>query len=780
MFNPSDFIDKFREEAEERLQRLNEEYIKLESGAGDQDTMAVLLREAHTLKGSAKMVGLQNISTLAHRLEDILVAVRDGVLTAGGDVSDTVFRILDTIFLLTEKGDDRDFDVTPLVDSVEELLIHASGGGGEERRSPDEAPSSTRSSEGARAPERECVEAAAASEGSGADTHDAGPAPRRSEESNGNGKQDDSRVHQLDTIRVRSAKVDEILNLAGELVIYQNKTNGRAQDFKHLEKRIHQLGDLWRQFVSAFQEQGASNANKFFLKAQVDAISATMQSVRDLGDRIASGFYEDATRVDVLLHELHEAAMDIRMLPASYLFSSLPRAVRDLARTFGKEIDLVIEGEETRLDKRVLEEINDPLIHLFRNAVDHGIETPEERVALGKPRRGTIRIAAAHEGDRILLTVSDDGRGIDPERVKLAAIRKGIITRAEAESMSDHEAIYLIFRPGFSTAATVSDISGRGVGLDVVKLNVENNLRGHIEVQSEVGKGTTFTLTLPLTLAIIRALLVRVGSEVFAIPTTSIEETVILRRDAIFTIGEQRVLRLRGRNVPLSEVGEALGIASDAGSVIEEKPAIVVGVAGDRHAYIVDELIGEQPIVIKPLTALLKHVPNIAGTTVLGDGRLVLILNMSDLIRSSRERGARAMVDAEPHAPRGGTAVSAVRRVLVVEDSLTTRELEASILRAAGYEVEAARDGVEALELLMRNSFDLIVTDLQMPRMDGFELMRRLREDGRFKDIPVIVVSSLGTDEDRLKGLEMGADAYFVKRHFDQEGLLELVGRLVR
>ena len=767
MFNPSDFIDKFKEEADERLQRLNEEYINLEADPTNEESLAVLLREAHTLKGSAKMVGLQTVSTLAHALEDLLVGIRDGVMRPGGDVSEAVFSILDAMLMLAEKGDDKDFDAVPLLDSVKEIMMRA----GRSQSTPASSSSSTRRDTNEnRAAEPPLDEAKAECS-----------SPENGSESkvNGNGKGEEGKVHQLDTIRVKSAKVDEILNLAGELVIYQNKTNGRAQNFKRLEKRVHEVLDLWRQLENALDGEREANP---YLKTQLETLASALTSLKEMSDLIATSFYEDASRVDVLLHDLHEAAMDIRMLPASYIFSTLPRAVRDLARAFGKEIDLVIEGEETRLDKRVLEEINDPLIHLFRNAVDHGIETPEEREALGKPRRGTIKVEAAHEGDRIILRVSDDGRGIDPEKVKLSAIKKGIITRAEAESMTDQEAVYLIFKPGFSTAATVSDISGRGVGLDVVKLNVETNLRGHIQVESEPGKGTTFTLTLPLTLAIIRALLVRVRSEIFAIPTTSIEETVILSDDMLFRVGDQSILRLRGKNLPLSDIGAVLGVGSTAEGHVTGKPAIVVGVAGDRHAYVVDELIGEQPIVIKPLSSLLKKVPNIAGATILGDGRLVLILNMSDLVRNSKGRAAPVIESSEQpqRTPSSAPTKNERKRVLVVEDSLTTRELEASMLRAAGYDVDAARDGLEALELLARKTFDLVVTDLQMPRMDGFAFMKRLRADRRFKDIPVIVVSSLGSEEDKLKGLELGADGYFAKRHFDQEGLLDLVGKLVK
>lgn len=760
MLDMSKFIEKFKEEAEERLLRLNEDYITYETNPADGDSISRLLREAHTLKGSAKMVGLNNISKLAHKLEDLLVEMKNKKIEPKGENSDLVFQILDSLFLLVEKGNDDDFDLEVLLDSVDEVIFNAKNEKPEElhlRKKEEKKGYEKEKKEKARVPvEKESI---------------------NEEDST----KDDVKLHQLETIRVKASQVDKILNLVGELVIYHNKTIGRISSVKNYQKVIAQLTELWRQLKSALNTDAVPN---LYLKEQVNNVSSTIDKLRESEEEVFGKYIEDASRIDILLQDLHEVSMEIRMLPASYVFSAFPRAVRDLAKEYGKEIELEIEGEETKLDKRILEEINDPLIHILRNSVDHGIETSEEREALGKPRKGKIKLSASQEGDRILVRISDDGRGIDPKKVKLAAVKKGIISQAEADSMSDDEAIYLIFRKGFSTSATVSEVSGRGVGLDVVKFHIEDNLRGHIEVSSITGEGTTFILTLPLTLAIIRALMVTCGKQTFAIPTTNIEETVILKDGNIYSVGEQKVLRLRDRNINLVHLPSLLGVES-ASSTLERKPAIVVGVAGEKFAYAVDDLVGEQPIVIKSLGSILKKIPNIAGATVLGSGELVLILNVSDLVRNSKTSRSYIPLSSEKkqflnkETAEKNLKSEKKKKILVVEDSLTTRELEVNILKTAGYEAFGVKDGLEAIEALSGDYYDLVLTDVQMPRMNGFELIKKLRSDKRYDNLPVVIVSSLGSDEDRLKGLEIGADGYFVKRHFDQGSLLDLVGRLV-
>jgi two-component system chemotaxis sensor kinase CheA len=465
--------------------------------------------------------------------------------------------------------------------------------------------------------------------------------------------------------------------------------------------------------------------------------------------------------------------MQLRMLPVSTIFSTFPRAVHDLARDFGKEVELIIEGADTELDKKVLEEINDPLIHIMRNAMDHGIESPEARVEAGKPRVGTIRMAARQEGDHIVIEVSDDGAGIDPDRVRMAAVRKGYISENEAVAMSDREATYLIFESGFSTAQIITEISGRGVGMDVVRQFVVERLKGSLDVHSELGKGSTFRLTIPLTLAIIRALLMRVGDRTFAIPTASIEETLRVAPQEVLKAEGHQVIRRQRRTVPLVRLGDILGVEHvPSGGKI---PIATIGFSGHRMGFIVDSFVGEQQIVIKTLGSHLKRVENVAGVTVLGAGEVVVILNVPDLMDNARSRSGLRVREGRVEKRKGP------KRILICEDSFTTRELERSIFEAAGYDVEVAMDGAQGLAKLRQGlKADAVVTDVQMPNMTGFELTKAIKTDTALMHTPVIIVTSLERDEEKSEGIDAGADAYITKSVFNQDTLLETVERLIR
>ncbi|MDO9108425.1 MAG: hybrid sensor histidine kinase/response regulator, partial [Coriobacteriia bacterium] len=486
-------------------------------------------------------------------------------------------------------------------------------------------------------------------------------------------------------------------------------------------------------------------------------------------------YSDDVSRTSVVITDLQEQGMRLRMLPVSTVFQAFPRAVRDLAHSFKKDVELVIEGGDTELDKKVLEEINDPLVHIMRNAVDHGIESPEERIAAGKSPSGTIRMAARQEGDHIVIEVSDDGAGIDPERVKAAAVRKGYISEAEANSMSPREAIYLIFEKGFSTNAIITEISGRGVGMDVVREFIVEKLKGSLDVQSELGQGSSFRLTIPLTLAIIRALMLRVGDQVYAMPTASIAETMRIAPTEIMKVEGREVIRRQRRTIPLVPLGDILGVTHSLheGAKI---PIATISFSGHRMGFMVDALVGEQQIVIKPLGTHLLKVDNVAGVTILGAGEVVPILNIPDLMANARHRAGQrtgGQVAVKEH--------SGPRKILICEDSFTTRELERSIFEAAGYEVEVAMDGAMGLAKLREGlEVDAVVSDVQMPNMTGFELTRAIKSDAGLRDIPVIIVTSLERDEEKAEGIDAGADAYITKSVFNQDTLLDTVERLIR
>lgn len=769
-FDRSAFIQKFQEEATEYLQRLNEGVITLEGDPKNRELIDQMLRDAHTLKGSSRMVGLLEISDIAHRLEDIMVKIRDGEMEFDPSMSDSFFEALDAIVFLKDNAGKKDvsseLDVPALLDR---LAAVASGAPkGQEQAAPETERQSEPSAEPA-APELQTSEPVAAVETSKA------LQPAQTVQAAQPVVEEKLQTRVQQTVRIRTEQVDRLLNLVSEVVISQIKAEQHARDLRGAQALANDLYQTWRRVNAslAFEQQSG-------FAAIADDLAIVDEMVTELKTRMTvmlKEYSDEVSRASTVVADLQEHSMAIRMLPVSTVFNAFPRAVRDLARQFKKEVDLVIEGGDTELDKKVLEEINDPLIHIMRNAVDHGIEPVERRRELGKPEKGTIKLAARQEGDHIVIEISDDGAGIDPAAVKAAAVRKGYITDSEAKSMSDREATYLIFEAGFSTSPIITEISGRGVGMDVVREFIVDKLKGSLDVESVPGQGTTFRLTIPLTLAIIRALLVRVSGQVFAIPTASIEETLRIDPQEVIKAEGREVIRRQRRTIPLVHLRDVLGLAPDEDVEPGKLPVVTIGFSGHRMGFLVDAFVGEQQIVIKTLGSHLKHVDNVAGVTILGAGEVVPILNVPDLMANARrmtgKAGGKTRVKAEKeHGPR---------RVLICEDSFTTRELERSIFEAAGYVVETATDGAAGLTKLREGlKVDAVVTDVQMPNMTGFELTRAIKSDDALKEIPVIIVTSLEREEEKAEGIQAGADAYITKSVFNQDTLLDTVERLIK
>ncbi|HEX9094143.1 MAG TPA: hybrid sensor histidine kinase/response regulator, partial [Coriobacteriia bacterium] len=725
---------------------------------------------AHTLKGSSRMVGLIEISDVAHRLEDIMVMVRDGQMAYLPAMSDSFFEALDLIVFLSEnagKPEADGVDITPVTDRLTAL---AETGVAQAPGAPATTPPpAAQAPEPAAAPDEEAASRGDDDEGADdeADARDSS-GPKRA-------KRDDTlHAKEQATIRIRTNQLDSLLNLISEVVIGQIKAEQRTVELRALQGTVSDLWKAWSGIRSvvggmAADDESAGEA----LADSVAALDELLGDARRALGMLTKDYQEDTARITAVVADLQEQGMQLRMLPVSTIFNTFPRAVHDLARDFKKEVELVIEGADTELDKKVLEEINDPLIHIMRNAVDHGVESPEERVRAGKPPVGTIHMAARQEGDHIVIEVSDDGAGIDPDRVRGAAVRKGYITESEAVAMSDREATYLIFESGFSTAAIITEISGRGVGMDVVRQFVVERLKGSLDVYSELGKGTTFRLTIPLTLAIIRALLLRVGDRMFAIPTASIEETQRVSADEVLKAEGREVIRRQRRTIPLVRLGDILGVEHVPGG--GKIPIATIGFSGHRMGFIVDSFVGEQQIVIKTLGSHLKRVENVAGVTVLGAGEVVVILNVPDLMVNARTRSGMRVRESRAQKHMGP------KRILICEDSFTTRELERSIFESAGYDVEVAMDGAQGLAKLRQGlQVDAVVTDVQMPNLTGFELTKAIKTDAQLLKIPVVIVTSLERDEEKAEGIDAGADAYITKSVFNQDTLLETVERLIR
>ena len=550
-------------------------------------------------------------------------------------------------------------------------------------------------------------------------------------------KQEAKQQHQAtqveQTIRVDVSRLDSLVNLVGELVLSRNRLSQIA-------------GELENKFE-----------NEYLVEQLLDVTSA----------------------IGMNTTELQLAIMKTRMIAIGKVFNKFPRVVRDIARDTGKEIDLIISGEETELDKQVIESIGDPLLHMIRNSCDHGVETPEVRVAKGKPRTGTVLLSAYHEGNHVVIEIKDDGAGMDPDKLKRKAIEKGVITLDEANNMDDKQAFGLIFKAGFSTAEKITNISGRGVGMDVVRNNIEK-LNGIITIDSKINEGSTFFLKLPLTLAIIQALLVEVAGETFAIPLASVVETVRITNEEIHSFEGREVLKLRDRVLSLVRLDEAFALDE---LEQDEIYVVVVALAEKQLGFIVDKLIGQEEIVIKSLGEYLGGNPGIAGATITGDGRVRLILDVSGVIEVAqnmprRIRNVKKLAGNRRSAVQAQAKKTNAIKVLICDDSSTDRKICKKVLESQDWiETVEAPSAKDALNILDRDKgIDLIISDIMMPDMDGFRLSRSIREKGY--EVPIIAVSARMEPSDRKKISASGINA-FVQKPLNQQLLLDKIDELI-
>jgi chemotaxis protein histidine kinase CheA len=745
-----EFLIKFKEEAEEHLQGLNCGLLELESNPQNKDTVNELLRLAHTLKGAARMVGLTEIGELAHGIETIFQKVRDeGVTLSSSEISD-LFHSFDEIKELTERDLGEE-------EGAEPSDFHSLPEG--ERQSGDAGPAKIE------------------------DTKEITIAPNPAVCSLGVGgtgsKKEGDRLFgrrledRQETIRVKTEKLDRLGSLTSEMIIHHSQIE---QDQRKLEEAYGKSKEglkLLGFLRDTLQDSGISSPHRDVV---LEGLGQTRNSHADFGNTVhglCKSLAEKLARVNAATQDLQQEVLDVRMLPISIIFDDLPRAVRDMSYLCGKLVTLRIIGRDTELDKKMLEGLRDPIIHLVRNAVDHGMETVDERVKMGKPREGLIQISAWHQGDRVVVEVRDDGPGIDWEEVRQTAVRKGLVAPENMHALKDHELTGFLLMPGFSTSELVTELSGRGVGLDVVRQKVEE-LKGIVSVSSETGNGSAVRLELPLTLAVQRVLLVEVGMQVFALPTASVEETLAVRPDQIRSVEGRKAIPVRERIVPLVSLAWVLRIDGTSERVAKKLLVVLVKWGIEQVAFLADRLLGEQEVVVKSLGNHLGRVKNVAGATILGDGQVTVILSVPDLLESSR-----SFPDFSPPEVSSEPQPVDHHSILVVEDSLTAREMERSILEASGYQVDVASDGADALEKATRRRYDLFVVDIQMPRMDGFQLTEHLRGNEVYKDVPIVMVTSRDKEDDRKRGKDLGANAYITKQQFDQSVLLDTVGRLI-
>ncbi|WP_233704843.1 hybrid sensor histidine kinase/response regulator, partial [Helicobacter felis] len=535
------------------------------------------------------------------------------------------------------------------------------------------------------------------------------------------------------TVRVDVRRLDHLMNLIGELVLGKNRL-------------IRIYGDVEERY----------DGEKF---------------LEELNQVVSS--------ISAVTTDLQLAVMKTRMQPIGKVFNKFPRMVRDLSRELGKSIDLVIDGEETELDKSIVEEIGDPLIHIIRNSCDHGIEKPEDRKMLGKPETGRVELSAYNEGNHIVIKITDDGAGLDPEKLKEKAIEKGVITERDAATMTDKEALNIIFKPGFSTAKTLSNVSGRGVGMDVVKTNIEK-LNGIIELESEVGVKTTQKLKIPLTLAIIQALLVGVQEEYYAIPLSSVLETVRISQDEIYSVDGKSVLRLRDEVLSLVRLADIFKVDAIL-EASKEVYVVIIGLADQKIGVIVDYLIGQEEVVIKSLGYYLKSTKGIAGATVRGDGKITLIVDVGTMMEMAKnvKVNVNHLID-QAHSSNAKNAPSDYV-ILAIDDSSTDRAMMRKSLKPLGVTVIEATNGVEGLEMVKNADKipDAVLVDIEMPKMDGYAFAAEVRKYNKFKNLPLIAVTSRVTKTDRIRGVESGMSEYITKP-YSPEYLANVVKRSIK
>ncbi|MBS2027661.1 MAG: response regulator [Deltaproteobacteria bacterium] len=559
-------------------------------------------------------------------------------------------------------------------------------------------------------------------------------------------------------VRVATSKIDGLAGQVEQWSLVQQRQEWRTVELRRL------LARTWAsaaapQRVATLLRAGETQAAAEETNHLSDGLRALH---RDLA-RLAQELIADGEAMRMSALAAREDLRDLRTVPASVMLEPLPRAVRDVSGRLGKQVELSLVGDDVRLDRRMVEELKDPLMHLVRNAIDHGLESPEARRAAGKSEVGRLEIRVEPRGRRVALLIKDDGAGLDVARIRAVAKAKGVLDAAELAKLDDHEAVRLIFRPGFSTAAEVTNISGRGVGLDVVHAAVVK-LGGAVNLSFRAGRGTTFELDLPLTLASALGVLVRAGSEVLAFPAESITQILKVAPNEVSSVAGRASVVHEGRALPYLPLARALGQVASNESRTRWVPGLLLASGTSRAVVAVDEVLGEQELVVQGLGKVMANVKLVAGASMLNDGRVVTVANAAELLRQAAEAGAQATERA---------------RILVADDALTTRALMRSVLELAGYEVAIAPDGEAAFELLQKGKFDLVVSDVQMPRLDGLGLCRRIRADQKLRETPLILVTSLDAQEDKAAGLSAGANGYLVKREVERGKLLELVGQLL-
>jgi len=573
-------------------------------------------------------------------------------------------------------------------------------------------------------------------------------------------------------IRIPLQKLDQISALVEDLIISKIEMEAHLETVKFLYETSQSFSRKWTKDLTAVKQNRHRTKSTHQDLESFASVTSEINQIRLRTQQLYKQMRESNSRSSLRFLQLQDQVRILHLVPAGTQLKALSRSIREIAQDLGKEIDFEINGSEIELDRPILEGIKDPLMHLLRNAVDHGIENPDDRVRNNKPEAGHIGITIGKTGDRIFITVSDDGRGIDVEEIAKKAVKKRFYTTVEITELSEAELLNLIFRPGFSSKDIITDISGRGVGLDVVLSNIRD-LKGNVTVETVLGKGSRFTLDLPLTLSTDHGLIVQLGSTLFAIPISSIERVMEIDKKEIVDLGGNQAIILEKEAIPLRNLAAVLQMEQYDPGEKDKLSLVIVSRGMQRVAFPVTEIISEHEIVIKRMKSPLRSVRNVLGATFMGSGDVIIVLNPNDLVMSAmRLSGSVLSSTYESDAMEK-------KHILVVDDSITIRTFEKTTLEACGYQVSVAVDGQMAWEMVQESDFDLIVTDIEMPVMNGFDFTGQIKKHEEFKHIPVVIVTSLGSEAEQKRGIEVGADAYIVKNQFESSVLLDVISQLI-
>lgn len=814
-------LDLFRMETETQAQVLGDGLLALERAPTDAARLEACMRAAHSLKGAARIVGVEAGVSLAHVLEDAFVAAQHGVLVLNVSIIDRLLQGVDLLMRLAHPpGRDPNWaqgagkaEIDGFVSSFANELAALTGDASQAPRASGELTAFDYASYGMEPGESD----AANTEVPLSYTSDTSDIPRISEEvpvSDDAHVQDslalprvvehavpptspdtrdarDARdtyttergVH-ADTgdgasraLRVSADNLDRLLRLSSEALVASRWSQPFAQSLQRLKRHQHDAGDALDRVSSAFaQVADRSDEDRQLL---LSALADLRRALGVGGQLLAEQIHEldDFDRRSTQLSQrLYDEALACRMRPIDDRLGGFARMVRDLGRSLGKPARLEIRGADTQVDRDILDQLEAPLGHLLRNAVDHGLERPEVRAAAGKPAEGVITLSARHSAGLLLVSVSDDGAGIDIERVREAVVKRGLVAPETARHLDDNELLEFLMLPGFTLRDTVTDVSGRGVGLDAVRAMVAM-VRGTVRIEYTPGRGTKFILQLPLTLSVVRSLLVEIAGEPYALPLASLSRTLALPQEDIDMLEGRPHFTLDGKQIGLVSAQQVLCGTEPTGTS-GDQPVVVFGEGEARYGLAVDKFLGERMLVVQPLDARLGKLPNIAAGALTEDGSPLLIIDTADLVRSIAKAVEMGSLERLPMRA-AQTSGRGHKRLLVVDDSLTVRELERKLLAARGYDVSVAIDGMDGWNAVRSETFDMVITDVDMPRMDGIELVTLIKRDPRTAELPVMIVSYKDREEDRQRGLDAGADYYLAKGSFHDDALLRAVVDLI-